>query len=242
MSVAAAPLRVAVFASGGGSNLQALLDRLHAAERPVARVELVVGSRDGIGALARAAAAGVPSEVIDPRAASPDAVARQMLDTLAAHAIELVVLAGYMHLVPAAVVERYRGRMINIHPALLPAFGGQGLYGLRVHRAVLAAGVRVTGATVHLIDERYDSGPILAQWPVPVLAGDTPERLAERVLAVEHRLLPLVVEAFAPGGSSAPPLPGPVSFVLADAPVPDDASLRRLVAEVRAAAPADRSR
>jgi len=118
-----------------------------------------------------------------------------------------------MHLVPAAVVERFRGRMVNIHPALLPAFGGQGLYGSRVHRAVLASGVRVTGATVHLVDERYDTGPIVAQWPVPVAADDTPESLAARVLRAEHRLLPAVVEAFALGDGAV--LPADAAFVLA---------------------------
>ena len=107
------------------------------------------------------------------------------------------MLAGWLQLVPSEVVARYHGRMVNVHPALLPAFGGKGMYGKRVHQAVIAAGARVSGATVHLVDERYDEGAILAQWPVPVLPGDTPETLAARVLAVEHRILPLAVEALA---------------------------------------------
>ena len=114
------------------------------------------------------------------------------------------MLAGYLKLVPAAVIARYRGRIINIHPALLPAFGGPGMYGRRVHEAVLASGARESGATVHLVDEVYDRGAILAQARVPVLPGDTPERLAARVLEVEHRLLPAVVLAAAAGGPSGP--------------------------------------
>jgi len=110
---------------------------------------------------------------------------------------DLVVLAGYVRHVPPAVVARFRLRMINIHPALLPAFGGAGMYGRRVHEAVLASGVAVSGATVHYVDEQYDHGPIIAQWPVPVHRGDTPDSLATRVLAVEHQLLPRVVIALA---------------------------------------------
>ncbi|MGH7672459.1 MAG: formyltransferase family protein, partial [Gemmatimonadales bacterium] len=106
---------------------------------------------------------------------------------------DLVVLAGYLKLVPAAVVVRFRWRMINIHPALLPAFGGPGMYGRRVHEAVLASGATVSGATVHYVDEQYDRGPIIAQARVPVRPDDTPETLAARVLEAEHRLLPMVV-------------------------------------------------
>ena len=105
---------------------------------------------------------------------------------------DLVVLAGYLKLVPAEVIDRYRGRILNVHPALLPAFGGKGMYGHRVHEAVLASGARESGATVHLVDEVYDRGAILAQARVPVLPGDDPETLAARVLEVEHRLLPAV--------------------------------------------------
>ena len=112
---------------------------------------------------------------------------------------DIVVLAGYMKLVPETIVRAYWGRILNLHPALLPSFGGRGMYGARVHRAVIDAGARVTGATVHFVDEAYDRGPILCQWPVPVLAGDTPESVAARVLKVEHRILPAAVEALASG-------------------------------------------
>lgn len=187
--------RVAVLASGGGSNLQALLD--HARERGERRafdVALVVANVATAGALARARATGIPAA----HAADP-ADGGALLALLDAHAVDLVVLAGYLKLVPATVTRRFAGRMLNVHPALLPAFGGPGMYGRRVHEAVLAAGARVSGATVHFVDEHYDRGTIAAQWPVPVLADDTADTLAARVLAVEHRLLPAAVQALAAG-------------------------------------------
>lgn len=218
------PARLAVLASGGGSNLQALIDRFHRDAASPARVELVVGSRAGIGALARAERAGVPHLAQDAREMGAEAFRDSLLHALESHRIDLVVLAGWLTLVPAEVVAEYAGRMINIHPALLPAFGGHGMYGMRVHRAVIAAGVRVSGATVHFVDERYDEGAILAQWPVPVLPGDTPESLAARVLAVEHRLLPLTVTALT-GGCPAPSLAGPIAFDLVPSLIPVDGSI-----------------
>jgi len=188
-------LTAAVFASGGGTNLQALLD--HDAVEGRWRVGLVVSDRPDAGALERAHAAEVPTRVVPATGRDADDVARQTLDALRAHEVDLVLLAGYLRLVPAEVVRAFRGRMLNIHPALLPAFGGKGMYGVHVHRAVLEAGARLTGPTVHLVDEVYDRGRILAQWPVPVHAGDTPEALARRVLAVEHRLYPRVVDHLA---------------------------------------------
>lgn len=221
-------MRVAVLASGGGSNLQALIDRFHADPRSPARVALVVGGREGIGALERAARAGVEAVVLDGRALGEEAFAERLLAELEGRGIGLVVLAGWLQLVPAAVVARYRGRMLNVHPALLPAFGGRGMYGMRVHRAVIESGARVSGATVHLVDDRYDEGPILAQWPVPVLPGDTPETLAARVLRVEHRILPLAVEALARGAPDGA-MSDPACFELAAAPVPADESIRAAV-------------
>lgn len=186
---------MAVLASGGGSNLQALLDhRAGDGGPPPYRVALVAGDRAGAGAFARAAAAGVASAHLpDPG----DGPALRAL--LAEHGAEYVVLAGYLKLVPAEVTRAYAGRMVNVHPALLPAFGGPGMYGLRVHRAVLEAGARVSGPTVHFVDEHYDRGAIVAQWPVPVRPDDTPEALAARVLAAEHRLLPRAVAHLAAG-------------------------------------------
>jgi formyltetrahydrofolate-dependent phosphoribosylglycinamide formyltransferase len=189
--------RLAVLASGGGSNLQALLDHLEQlGNARAADVVLVASERADAGALARAIRHHVATALL-PDAEHTD---REPLgELLTRHAIELVVLAGYVRLVPDAVVHAFADRMVNVHPALLPAFGGKGMYGRRVHEAVLRAGVGVTGVTVHLVDTVYDNGRILAQWPVPVLGGDDPARLAARVLRVEHALYPRVVQALAAG-------------------------------------------
>jgi len=189
-------LRVAVFASGGGTNLQALLDNFNTHDG-VARIVLVVSDRQDAHALERARAAGVEAVVIPVTGRPIDYVSRETLVTLESADIDLIALAGYLRLVPPAVVRRYRNRIVNIHPALLPAFGGKGMFGLRVHRAVIESGAMVSGATVHLVDEQYDTGKIVAQWPVPVLPGDTPEALAARVLRVEHLLYPAALEAVA---------------------------------------------
>jgi len=178
------PVRVAVLVSGGGTNLQALLDTLH--DSPIARIARVISSRPDAGALERARRAGVPTTVL--RDAGDPA---EVLSALTG--AQLVVLAGYLKLVHASVVARFRGRIINIHPALLPDFGGAGMYGRRVHEAVLASGAKESGATVHFVDEEFDRGAIIAQEKVPIEAGDTPDTLAARVLEAEHRLLPRVI-------------------------------------------------
>ena len=178
------PVRVAVLVSGGGTNLQALLDALH--DSPLARVARVISNKADAGALERARTAGVPAIVL----AHPDDAGE--LHAALADA-QLVVLAGYLKLIPSSVVARFKQRMINIHPALLPDFGGPGMYGRKVHAAVLASGAKESGATVHFVDEEFDRGPIIAQERVPVRRDDTPETLAARVLEAEHRLLPKVV-------------------------------------------------
>ena len=188
-----APLRIAVFASGGGTNLQALLD--HPASEW--KVSLVLSDKAGAGALQRAERAEVARGVVVTGPGMADESEKDMLDALREHEIDAIALAGYMKLVPAGVVTPYHGRIVNIHPALLPAFGGKGMYGMHVHSAVLESGARVTGATVHLADEVYDRGRIIAQQPVPVKTGDTPEELAARVLRVEHWLYPRVVDHLA---------------------------------------------
>jgi formyltetrahydrofolate-dependent phosphoribosylglycinamide formyltransferase len=187
--------RIAVLASGAGSNLQALLEHLDSRGGGTgAMVSLVVSDRGEAQALERARVRGI-NAVHVPRSAP----AETLEQVLAAHDTDLVVLAGYLRLVPAAVVRRWAGRILNVHPALLPAFGGHGMYGHRVHDAVIASGARVSGVTVHFVDEQFDRGAIIAQWPVPVPLDDTPDALAARVLAAEHRVYPWCVEAVASG-------------------------------------------
>ncbi len=189
--------RIAVLASGGGSNLAAVHSHLSAlGSASPAHIALVLSDRATAGALARARAWGIEalSLNVEERTTGLDAI-------LGAHRIDLVVLAGYLRKVPDAVVERFSGGrgLVNVHPSLLPAFGGPGMYGRHVHEAAVARGVRVTGATVHFVDAVYDHGPIIAQWPIAVGAAETAESVASRVLAIEHRLFPRVVSAVAAG-------------------------------------------
>jgi phosphoribosylglycinamide formyltransferase 1 len=190
-------MRIAVAISGRGSNLEALLHAL--GPGAPAEIVLVISDRAGAAGLELARSRKIPAKVLEDAA---DGAA--WLDLLQRHETELLVLAGYLRLVPAPVISAYRGRIINVHPALLPAFGGKGMYGHRVHEAVLASGARESGATVHLVDEVYDHGSILAQERVPVLPGDTAERLAARVLEAEHRLLPAAILAAAVAGRPVP--------------------------------------
>lgn len=185
-------LRVAVFASGGGTNFQALLD--HQSRAGSWKIALLVTDRADAGALRRADKAGVESVVIATRGRTLSEVGAELLDLLGRHRIDVILLAGYLKLIPSEVVGRFRGRILNIHPALLPLFGGKGMYGRRVHEAVLQSGATESGATVHFVDEEYDRGEILAQRRVPVEPGDTPDTLATRVLAVEHELYPEAVD------------------------------------------------
>jgi formyltetrahydrofolate-dependent phosphoribosylglycinamide formyltransferase len=185
--------RIAVLVSGAGSNLQALIDYFRElGERRAGDIVLVVSNRPEAGALARARAAGIETAITPGDGTGLDA----LLET---HVIDLVVLAGYLRFIPVAVTRRYAGRMINVHPALLPQFGGPGMYGARVHRAVLAARAPASGPTVHFVDEVYDHGPLIAQWRVPVHPTDDEETLAARVLRAEHLLFPRVVQAVAAG-------------------------------------------
>ena len=205
----ASPVRLAVFASGGGTNFQALLDAFHASPGSGIRSVLLLASAASSGAVERAKRAGVPVEVIAH--ADSDGI----LSALRTARVDWIVLAGYLRLVPTAVLDAFPDRVLNIHPALLPSFGGRGMYGRRVHEAVLDSGVRISGATVHRVDREYDSGAIVAQWPVTVRDDDTPETLAARVLQVEHRLLPAVVERLTAGEQFIDPKP---HFTPSDAP------------------------
>jgi phosphoribosylglycinamide formyltransferase-1 len=192
-------MRLAVFASGGGTNFQAILDAIDHGALPAEPVCCVSNIPDA-GALDRAERANVPSAVVPPSEyADPDSFGDALLDVLAEHDVSFVALAGYMIKVPTNVVDAYRGRMTNVHPALLPAFGGQGMYGMHVHEAVIEYGAHWSGVTVHLVDEEYDHGPIVLQEPVPVYPDDTPQALADRVQKVEHRLYPEALRLFAQG-------------------------------------------
>ncbi|MCY3594432.1 MAG: phosphoribosylglycinamide formyltransferase [Bacteroidetes bacterium] len=188
-------LRVAVFASGGGSNFQALVER---ARRY--RVVLLVCNRPQAGVLDRAKELGIPSHILSPRIfGSETSYVDAVLDLLHKENVDLIALAGYLSKVPSRIIGAFRGRILNIHPALLPRFGGKGFYGSRVHKAVLEAKEAFSGATVHFVDEEYDTGPILLQKKIPVYADDTADSLAARVLSVEHRLFPEAIHLIAQG-------------------------------------------
>ena len=186
-------MRIAICVSGRGSNMAALLDALRG--EPQAAPVLVLSNRADAPALELARERGVTAEGLDNWKSGAE-----WLERLARHQVDLIVLAGFLKLVPAEVIAAYRGRILNVHPALLPAFGGPGMFGHHVHEAVIASGATHSGATVHLVDEHYDEGAILAQARVPVLPGDTSDSLARRVLSAEHVLLPAVVLAAARAG------------------------------------------
>ena len=214
--------RVAVLASGGGSNLQALIDYLAAlGDARAADIVLVASNRRDAGALTRARAAGIPAALIQ---SARDETAEALLPLLERNTIDLVVLAGYLQLIPAAVTQRFASRMVNVHPGPLPSFGGAGMYGRHVHRAVLAANAPRSGPTVHFVDDQYDHGATIAHWPVPVLPGDDEHILAHRVLRAEHLLLPRAVQAVA----TRVALPRVMNLPVFDSTMPDD-SLARIV-------------
>ncbi len=180
--------------SGGGSNLQAILDAIDSGKLDSVRVELVISSNREAYALKRAESRGIPTMVIDAHDwPGPRERDDKLLEVLNELNPDLIVLAGYMKILPESIVGRFPRKIINIHPSLIPQFCGEGFYGMRVHRAVLEAGETTSGATVHYVDEGVDTGEVLLQEQVPVLKGDTPESLAARVLETEHRILPEVI-------------------------------------------------
>lgn len=194
-------INTAVLVSGGGTNLQAIIHASQRGDLPHVELSLVLSSKEGVFALDRAAAAGIPGFAISKKAlGSQKAFEAALLEKLAEYRIEIIVLAGFLSILSEDFVKRYEHRIINVHPSLIPAFCGDGFYGLRVHEAVLARGVKLTGATVHLVNSETDGGPILAQKAVRVLPGDTPEKLQKRVMRqAEWKLLPPALEQLAKG-------------------------------------------
>lgn len=193
--------RVAVLVSGGGTNLQALLDAEGRGEIPHGKIVLVVSSKEGVGALGRAGQAGVPTAVVAVgEYPAPEAYDARLRDLLRENRIDVVVLAGFLRILGPLTLEAFENRIINVHPSLIPSFCGDGYYGLRVHQAALARGVKLTGATVHLVNEVVDGGKILLQQGVPVEEGDTPQTLQRRVMEqAEWKLLPKALELLCAG-------------------------------------------
>lgn len=195
------PLRLAVLLSGSGRTLDNLLEEI-AAGRLAARIEVVVSNKPGVRGLAIAERAGVPTHVVPRSNLSLADWSGQIFDICRRAEAELVIMAGFLQLVE--IPADLAGRVINIHPSLLPAFGGHGFHGMHVHRAVLARGCTVSGCTVHLVDNEYDHGRILLQKTVPVLADDTADSLAARVFAAECVALPEAIATFGPGLAASP--------------------------------------
>ncbi|MBP7526473.1 MAG: phosphoribosylglycinamide formyltransferase [Syntrophorhabdaceae bacterium] len=192
-------MNIGFLASHGGSNMQAIIDACKAGR--LSAVPVVVISNNGESrALERARNEGIPNYYLSGKThPDPDSLDQAILDALILHRVDVVALAGYMKKLGPKTLAHFRGRILNIHPALLPKHGGKGMYGIRVHESVIAAGETESGVTVHLVTEEYDRGPILAQVRVPVMPGDTPETLAERVLVQEHILYPATLQRIATG-------------------------------------------
>lgn len=192
----AAQLRLAVLVSGNGTALQNLLDAARGGRIP-ATVVRVISSKPGVFALTRAEQAGVPTSVVERKEVSLDEFRDRIFEQCRADQVDLVCMAGFIHLLP--IPEDFRGKVMNVHPALIPAFCGKGYYGERVHREVLETGVKVSGCTVHFVDDEYDHGPIIVQEVVPVLDGDTPQTLSQRVFTAECEAYPEAIRLFARG-------------------------------------------
>jgi phosphoribosylglycinamide formyltransferase 1 len=198
---------IAVFGSGRGSNFRAILRALDEGRLPDTRVACVISNNSAAGILDTAREHSIPAFHLSSKNFPADEVyIESLLSLLRSHETNLIVLAGYMKLLPKRLIQAYRGRILNIHPALLPRFGGRGMYGIHVHEAVLAAGESESGATVHFVDEVYDHGTVILQRRVPVLPGDTPETLGARVLTIEHELYPEVLRGIVCGEIAVPGL------------------------------------
>lgn len=192
------PLRLAILASGQGTNLQNIHQQIASGELPGVELALVVSNNSASGAMTFARGSGIPTEHISAhKLGGQEQADAELLKVLREYKIDLIVLAGYMKKIPSEVVRAFAGRIINVHPALLPAFGGEGMYGERVHAAVIERGERYSGATAHIVTEHYDEGPIILQESCEVLPADTPASLAERVREIEFRLLPKAIKLLA---------------------------------------------
>ncbi|MCI8409614.1 MAG: phosphoribosylglycinamide formyltransferase [Lachnospiraceae bacterium] len=191
--------KIAVLVSGGGTNLQAIIDKIEEGTIRNAKIEVVISNKKDAYALERAAKHNIEGVCIAPKEyETKQAFSQALLDTLKAHEVDLIVLAGYLVIVPEIVIASYPNKIINIHPSLIPSFCGDGFYGLHVHEAVLARGNKVTGATVHFVDEGTDTGPIILQKAVYVQEGDTPESLQKRVMEeAEWKILPEAIDLIA---------------------------------------------
>ena len=192
MTQARGPVRAAVLASGGGSNFQSLINHVSSGDRTWS-INLLVMNREQ-GAARRARSAGVPIHIIPTKGREVSEIAQETLRVLDEHAIDIVLLAGYLRCIPSEVTSRFSGRILNIHPALLPEFGGPGMYGMNVHRAVAESESAMIGATIHFVSERYDEGTILGQWRMSRCPEDSAEEIAAKVLKIEHRLYPAAVD------------------------------------------------
>lgn len=193
-------LHIAVFVSGRGSNFQAILRSIKEGSIRNAEIVVVISSTERAGACEVALQNGIPTVTLTQKSyESENGFCDAMLATLASHGVNFIALAGYMKKVPDAVIRQYRNRIINVHPALLPKFGGKGMFGMHVHEAVIANGELRSGATVHLVDEEYDRGPIILQRSIDVSPDETPEHLAEKVLRIEHEIYPEAIRLFAEG-------------------------------------------
>ena len=194
-------LRVGVMVSGGGTNLQAILDALDCGKITGAEIAVVISNNPGAYALERARSRGIQAVCMSPKSfVSREALNEAFLAKVDESELDLIVLAGFLVTIPAAMIAKYRNRNINVHPSLIPSFCGVGYYGLKVHEAALARGVKITGATVHFVDEGMDSGPIILQKAVEVLPGDTPEVLQRRVMEqAEWVILPEAIDRIANG-------------------------------------------
>lgn len=194
-------LRIAVLVSGGGTNLQAIIDGIEQGKITNAEITVVISNKRGVYALERAQSSGIETAVISPKDYSNRQEFNQaLIDTIDLYKVDLVVLAGYLVIIPEKLIRKYRNKIINIHPSLIPSFCGPGYYGLRVHEAVLERGTKITGATVHFVDEGTDTGPIILQKAVRVLEDDTPELLQIRVMEeAEWDILPKAIDMLANG-------------------------------------------